>query len=78
MDQEQQQYERRALPTERLVQLYREGALNVTIECFPYSVWIARYAVEIGAAKRWDENVWKVQGVGCEPEQVRLVVTIRQ
>jgi hypothetical protein len=67
----QEQYQLRARPTERLVQVYRDGAANVIIECFPYSMWIARYTVEIGAGRRWDENAWQI-GSDCRPEEVRI------
>ena len=45
----------------------------MSIECFPYSVWIARFAIEIGANKPWDESVWRLRS-GCTPEEVSILV----
>jgi len=69
----QAQYERRAQATEELVRRYKLGASSVSIECFPYSQWIARYAIEIGANKHWDEGVWRPCS-GCAPEEFRMIV----
>jgi hypothetical protein len=64
----QAQYERRAEPTEQLLRVYRRNPSSVRIECFPYSRWIAQYAVEIGARKNWTERIWRPRN-NCDPEQ---------
>lgn len=69
----QAQYEQRARPTEELVQVYRRRPSKAAIQCFPYSMWIARYAIEIGAGAKWDERMWQVRP-DCGREEVRVTV----
>lgn len=69
----QAQYERRAEATEDLLRAYRDNPAPIRIECFPYSRWIARYAVEIGAQRAWDESMWRPRDT-CRPEETVLTV----
>ncbi|MDQ6758350.1 MAG: hypothetical protein M3Z32_00625 [Acidobacteriota bacterium] len=64
----QAQYERRAESTEQLLRVYSRNPSSVRIECFPYSRWIAQYAVEIGTGRNWNERTWQPR-LRCDPDQ---------
>ena len=70
----QTQYERRAEPTEHLIRAYKTS-FNVVVECWPYSHWIAKYAVEIGAAKRWDDRALQLRA-NCRPDETAITVEL--
>ncbi|HBY60418.1 MAG TPA: hypothetical protein DEH78_11380 [Solibacterales bacterium] len=46
----QPQYARRAEPTEQLIRFAREHKGGFSLDCFPYSDWVALRAVQVGAS----------------------------
>ena len=67
------QYERRAEATEQLLQACRLNSCKIRIDCFPYSRWIAQYAIEIGAQRNWNESMWQVRST-CRPEETSIII----
>ena len=70
----QSQYERRAEPTEQLIRAYKMSS-SVVIECWPYSHWIAKYAVEIGAVKRLEDGALQLRP-NCRPDETVITVEL--
>jgi hypothetical protein len=69
----QAQYEQRAEATEQLLQACRRNSAKIRIDCFPYSRWIAQYALEIGAKRDWDESMWQIRST-CRPDETAIIV----